>query len=103
MTYCQTGLVFAPFYLFKSHHRCLCSLTSQQFLPYQGQYASKYSFVLGRHGGGSRILCLGGLMERVFLFGGLMGIRCRRRETAIAEGKKSLTTRGSGPQKPTQF
>src|SRR6218665_2548668 len=46
--------------------------------------------------GGSRILCLGGLMGWVFLFGGLMGIKRRRRETAIAEGKKPLTTRGSG-------
>ena len=46
--------------------------------------------------GGSRIFCLGGLMGRVFLFGGLMGIKRRRRETAIAEGKKPLTTRGPG-------
>src|SRR6218665_1347518 len=60
---------------------------------------------LNEHSGGSRILCLGGLMGRVFLFGGgLMGIKRRRRETAIAEGKKSLTTRsGAEPQKPTQF
>ena len=58
----------------------------------------------------------GGLIGQVFLFGGLMGIKCRRRETAIAEGKKPVTTRGSGErrelppagsraelQKPTQF
>ena len=55
-------------------------------------------------------------MGRVFLFWGLMGIKRRRRETAIAEGKKPLTTRGPGgvseappagsgaePQKPTQI
>src|SRR6218665_3789443 len=35
-------------------------------------------------------------MGRVFLFGGLMGIKRRRRETTIAEGKKPLTTRGYG-------
>ena len=45
--------------------------------------------------GGSRILCLGGLTGRVILFGGLKGIKRRRRETAIAEGKKPLMTRGS--------
>ena len=38
----------------------------------------------------------GGLTERVFLFGELKGdYKHRRRETAIAEGKKPLTTRGS--------
>ena len=36
----------------------------------------------------------GGANGAVFLFGGLMGIKSRRRETAIAEGKKPLTTRG---------
>src|SRR6218665_520177 len=40
--------------------------------------------------------CVWGLMGLVFLFGGLMGIKRRRRETAIAEGKKPLTTKGSG-------
>ena len=35
-------------------------------------------------------------MGRVFLFGGANGIKRRSRETAIAEGKKPLTTRGSG-------
>src|SRR6218665_1939665 len=49
--------------------------------------------------GGSRILCLWWLMGRVFLFGGLMGNKRRRRETAIAEGKKPLTTRGSGERR----
>src|SRR6218665_3778818 len=40
---------------------------------------------------GSRIFCLGGLMGRVFfVWGGLMGIKRRRRETAIAEGAKRL-------------
>ena len=37
----------------------------------------------------------GGLTGRVFWFGGLMRIKRRRRETVIAEGKKSLTARRS--------
>ena len=41
-------------------------------------------------------------MGRVFLFGGLMGIKRQRRETAIAEGKKPLTTRGSGGAPETE-
>ena len=38
-------------------------------------------------------------MGQVFLFGGLMGIKRRRRKTAIAEGKKPLTTRGLGERR----
>src|SRR6218665_3234621 len=46
--------------------------------------------------GGSRILCLGGAYGGGhFCLGGLMGLKRRRRETAIADGKKPLTTRGS--------
>jgi len=47
-----------------------------------------------RSSGGSRILCLRGLMGRVFLFGGLIGIKRRWRKNALAEGKKPLTTIG---------
>src|SRR6218665_538236 len=46
--------------------------------------------------GGSRILCLGGKWVGYFCLGGLLRIKRRRRETAIAEGKKPLTTRGLG-------
>src|SRR6218665_2881805 len=41
-------------------------------------------------------------MGRVFFVWGLMGIKRRRRETAIAEGKKPLTTRGSSGSRTSQ-
>src|SRR6218665_2645822 len=49
--------------------------------------------------GGSRIFCLGANAGGYLCWGGLTGIRRRRRETAIADGKKPLTTRGSGERR----
>ena len=56
----------------------------------------------GDRGSGFKIwgLCSGG--SRIFCLGGLMGIKRRRRETAIAEGKKFLTTRGSSGSRTSQ-
>ena len=49
--------------------------------------------------GGSSILCLGRGTGQGFLFGDKRGMKRRRRETAIAEGRKPLTTRGSGERR----
>src|SRR6218665_1215519 len=70
---------------------CMYIEISMYVYMYVCVYVCPYVCMHKRSSGGSRIFCLGGLMGRgFFVWGGLRGIKRRRRETAIAEGKKRL-------------
>ena len=87
----------------------------RHLIEYTWQAFYRWPFWNSSGSGGSRIFCLGGANGSGIFVWGANGIKRRRRETAIAEGKKPLTTRGLGerrkppvgygaePQKPTQF